>query len=360
MKIRICPATESELASAIINSVRQSQNYASSDGNRYISRTQTSLRAGSSGWVEQDINTLFKTGTYSFTIPVRGKTGDYKVVIAIEGFLDELNKFLSKEKFLPNVLQRALQRAMDVRKIKISCDCPDFRYRYARAQTLAGNKAGDPETRPSIKTNPNNQKGACKHITATLMNKAWIPQVATNLHTYIMTIYNRNRSLFDSVIRPALNGITDATMGNPPEKTQHTEEPSTEQINGAYKGSQQYDETQNLMLAVAAETGADVQPFVTPENTPEQILEISKAYKLGLPVEFIRKLTNPDYSPMTIEVLAQVRKTYGLDWTRYAHIHPSILHYLSKYYSQTKLTPKDFSDSVSLREVKERIKEILK
>lgn len=352
------PAIEAELASSIINSAKQLPNY-KSGGNRIITRTQTSLKSGSSGWTKQDINTLFKTGTYSFIIPVRGKTDDYMISIEIDGFIDDLNIALKKQPFTPNTIQIALQKAVAIKKIRISCNCPDFTYRYSYSQTLAGNKAGEPQSVPSIKTNPNNIKGACKHIVAVLSNKSWIPQISTNLHTYIMTIYNRNRTLFDSIIRPSLNNITDAKIENKPEPPEGIDTSSTEQINGSYCGAQQYNQEQNLMISVAAESGADVQPFITPENTPEQIWEISKAYKLGLPIAFIQKLTNVEYSPMIIAVLASINKSYNLDWTRFDTVHPAILTYLATHYEATGLSPKDFGNDITIGKVQKRIKEIL-
>jgi hypothetical protein len=87
-------------------------------------------------------------------------------------------------------------------------------------------------------------------------------------------------------------------------------------------------------------------------------MERAEASKLQLPKEFLKKLANTNYSPMTIEVLAKIKKEHNLDWTRYDGIHPKILLYLSKYYEKTGLTPQDFRDGVTLREVQLKIKEI--
>jgi hypothetical protein len=371
-------AVEAELASSILSSARRTPKYKTIGGNRFTSRTQTSLKAGSSGWVEQDVNTLYRTGNYHFTIPVKGKTDDYKVTILIEDFLTDLNKILEKEQFKSTNIQQALQRAISIRRIKVSCTCPDFTYRYSYSMTIAGNKAGEPETRPSVKTNPEYAKGACKHIIAVLTNKSWIPQIATNLHTYTMTIYNRNRTLFDKIIRPALNNISDEQMGfkqskqlppiqplQPLDTTAQTSAKqantgSTEAINSAYIGSQQYDEDQQLMISVAIDNGADIQPYITPENTPEQILELANAFKLGIPESFIIKLSNTTYSPMTIKVLAEVKKKYNLDWTRFSEIHPNILEYLANYYNTTGITPADFEGNINIREARSRVRSALR
>lgn len=320
---------EAELASAIVSHSQRLPEY-DSGGNRFSARTQVRLKAGSSGWVEQDINTLFKTGAYIFTVPVRGKTADYRVTIEIENFLQGLNEQLQSTHFSSNTIQIVLRKALSVNKLKISCSCPDFNYRYAYAMTLSGDKSGKLETRPSIATNPTYQKGACKHILAVLSNRSWIPQIATNLHSYVINIFRTNLVLFNSVIRPALNNITDEEINNKPKPVQQApvEKVVTENINSYYAGKTQYDDEQNLMLSISKENGADVQIFTTPENTPEQIFELSKAYEKGVSPSMLKKLANPDYSPQTISILAKANKEKGLDWSRFAEVHPTILSFV--------------------------------
>lgn len=78
---------------------------------------------------------------------------------------DKLRKFRNLE-VPPNVLKGSDLRKMDV---KVSCDCPDFMYRFEVANNKKGasnitySNGKDPNIR-----NPNKRPGICKHLLATL------------------------------------------------------------------------------------------------------------------------------------------------------------------------------------------------
>ncbi|MCM1323024.1 MAG: SWIM zinc finger family protein [Acetobacter sp.] len=495
---------EAQKASAFVAQGKQLPKY-KNGGNRFDSRKQTSLDSASSGWVEQDANMLFKTGNYLFSIPVHGKTDDYTITIQIDKFLDKLNQALAKSQFSVPTFQKVLMAAISTDDIKASCTCPDWAYRFGHAMTLSDDNAGRPEARPAPITNPNNQKGCCKHILYVLSNKLWTTKVARTLFNYIVDIWKNKKQLFDRIIRPALNDITDEKILSKPEKVveQPTEQPqaqdqaaqspdgeqpaatdgahesyegisveqravdmfgvtyqpafcgyvlrdgrmldfsagqgrrvqdhreigkvytdetfeytsdaivkfvhdtgairvdyqsgsieidvsfvptdkqydrltyfirkgdrcsldfsdgsrllksyyfdeksanyvrvlnvirhyfntgkfaedsaATEAVNSYYDGKQVFDEDQEFALSICREIGADVQPYVTPENTPEQIEELGQAYKNGLPAEVLVQLTDPLLSYKAIEIIARAYTKNNVDLLPYKTFAPDAL-----------------------------------
>lgn len=185
-------------------------------------------------------------------------------------------------------------------------NCPDFLYRASYVQTVAGNNAGRPENRPAVMTNPQNRKGVCKHIIYALSEKAWIIKVASNLYQYVMNIYKTKRDLFDLIIRPALHDITDEQITGQPDPAKSVQQDATECLNNYYTGRQIYDDDQNFILAVAEETGSDISPYVTPENSPEQISEISILYSMNCPMQLLQALSNKDIDVRTLQLFNNI------------------------------------------------------
>lgn len=469
-------------------------------GNRFDARKQVSLDSASSDWANQDANMLFKTGDYLFSIPVHGKTDDYTITVRIDRFLDRLNEALKAKQFSVPTFQQVLMNSMNNDQLKCCCSCDDYKYRWAHSSTLADNNAGRPEGRPSPITNPNNVQGCCKHILYTFSNKLWATKVARNLFNYIIDIWKNKRQLFDRIIRPALNDITDEKILSKPEKPKEqpvqqkqaqdtattkpdgqntvasqvaesgahesfdapdmltlakkqfgitykpalagficpdgdmldfsfegyrdkdhrdiaqiypdevkfdtnsaymadfmhktgcirvdyesgsinidiTHEPTKQQyerltsfirrdnqvsldlddgsktiygafwddpkdlspariigiikdyfksgklpkaadeaINSFYAGNTQFDDDQEFALSVCREIGADVGPYVTPENTPDQIEELGQAYKNGLPVEKLKELSNPSLSHRVIRIIAEAYTKHRIDLSPY-------------------------------------------
>lgn len=486
-------AVEAQRVSSFVAQGQQFPSYKTKQGSRYDARTQVSLNSASNGWVEQDINMLFKTGDYLFTVPVTGKTNNYSVTIELISFLDKLNDALKTQSFTVPTFQQVLMNALLSEDVKCSCTCPDYIYRFSFVSTLNDDNSGRPQAVPAPITNPANTKGSCKHILHVLTNRTWVPRVARNLFNYIIDIWKNKRSLFDQIIRPALNDITDDKIlgkfkskiqeeviekidaqgvtesldeqavvyfgttyspklagfilpdgqmldfsagqgyrcmdhrdiselyedveenegsieksgtdylidfmhrtgairvdfeshlididiahkptdiqydklsyfidrggetgldlsdrgivvasvmyegrnSNPVRiigdiknyfKTKKLPQVATEAVNSYYAGNQLYSPDQEFALAICEEIGADVRPYVTPENTPEQIEEIGQAYKSGVPFEVVQKLSDPTIPYITIRVIAEgVLK--GIDLLPYASFAPDVLEEILK------------------------------
>jgi hypothetical protein len=148
---------------------------------RYNKRLQ--YHATSAGDI--DASRLIRDDILVAKVPV----GNYVCTVAFQGVIKTLLDVL-KSQPKPNVnLQsviRALNRAIDDTDILVDCTCADFRYRFAYVATKYGYKFGQPETRPSKKTNPNDKLGAtCKHLSALLSNKRWLVKLASVVNEII-------------------------------------------------------------------------------------------------------------------------------------------------------------------------------
>ena len=503
-------ATEAQRASSFVSQGQRFPKYKTKQGSRYDARTQVSLNSASNGWVEQDINMLFKTGDYLFTVPVRGKTNNYNVTIELIKFLDKLNAALRTQTFTVPTFQQVLMNALLSEDMKCSCTCPDYTYRFSYVSSLNDDNSGRPQGVPAPITNPTNTEGSCKHILHILTNRTWVPRVARNLFNYIMDIWKNKRNLFDQIIRPALADITDdkilgkfksevpeeviekidaqgvtesldeqavvhfgttyspklagfilpdgqmldfsAGQGrrcmdhrdvselyenfeedessieksgtdylidfmhktgairvdfeshlididiahSPTEeqyqklvyfidrggetsldlsdrglvvasviyegknsnpiriindiksyfKTKKIPQVANESVSYYYAGNQFYSPDQEFALAICEEIGADVRPYVTPENTPEQIEEIGQAYKNGVPFEVVQKLSDPSIPYITIRIIAD-GALKGVDLLPYSSFAPDALEEILKGHNEgvpvEKLALPDFT-----------------
>ena len=84
----------------------------------------------------------------------------------------------------------------------------------------------------------------------------------------------------------------------------------------AYLNEGNYDDDQELAIQVLREDGLDISPYVTPDNSPEQMFEIANAIAIGLPDEKLIKISDPQVSFMAIQVILKAWKI-GVDLTPY-------------------------------------------
>lgn len=86
--------------------------------------------------------------------------------------------------------------------------------------------------------------------------------------------------------------------------------------NEAYLNNGNFDEDQELMLQIVREEGNEVDEFVTPNNSPEQIYELANSKALGMPEEKLKILADPSISFMAIQAVNKAYKK-GIDLTVY-------------------------------------------
>lgn len=338
-------AIEAQRANQFLAQSRQKK-YKGSTKSRFDARSDVSVDGGAREWVEQDANMLFKTGNYLFSIPVHGKTDDYVVVIKILDFLPRLNKALETKQFSVPTFQGVLMDSMSNDMIQTSCSCPDWRYRSSYQSTVDDNNSGRPENRPAMVTNPTGEKYCCKHINYVLSRKLWATKAARNLFNYILDIWKNKKPLFDRIIRPALNDITDEKILSKPEKkpenpftqanqaslaqraldTQQSADGNnaTESLYSSYTGRTEFDEDQQFVLDILHDDGVDITPYITPESTPEQILSLGQAFKKGLSGEQIQLLSEADVAYKSVEIIAEAAEK-GIDLLPYRTFAPDAL-----------------------------------
>lgn len=153
-----------------------------------------------------DMNKLFKEDILTVDVQVKGETDTYTVRISFGGFLELLYDQLKKtEEFNLKAVTRALINGFNRDDVYIHCSCPDAQYRFGYWQTRNKINSGDPETRPSEITNPDDNLGsACKHVLLVLSNTSWLLKVASVIHNYVNYMEKHYERLYQKVIYPAI------------------------------------------------------------------------------------------------------------------------------------------------------------
>lgn len=337
---------------------KHGEDYKTMPGNRYKRRLRIRTEGGNRVWYDIDVNLFFNKDQFLFHIPVIGETDEYVVEILIENWLLILRSDIQREGFSVKAFKNSLAKAFRTLNIKLHCTCDDFRYRFSFYFSLFGDNSGAPETRPPNITNPKNNLGrGCKHINFVLMNTIWLPRIARIFFNYCFNLYKTNKPLFERTIAKKLN-ITDDMVENrplerrkpkqvevlpeenkkepqiPTENNKESEEPSDKQTDerpageayysSYYRNAGAFDQDQQFMIDSAKSEGIDVSPYITPQNSPEQIWEVTRDIQSKLKPEVINILSNPDLSLQEHQIL---RESYnrGLDLFKYIGQSPDIL-----------------------------------
>lgn len=153
------------------------------------------------------MNKLFKDNILDVNIEVVGETDTYLVTMSFGGFLDNLHDELKNDTDVIDLrkISRALTRSFNSDNVYVHCTCPDWKYRFAYWMTKDDINAGEPESRPSDITNPNNTKGTgCKHVLRLLSNNTWIIKVASVINNYIQYMEKHMQRLYADIIYPAI------------------------------------------------------------------------------------------------------------------------------------------------------------
>ena len=153
-----------------------------------------------------DMNKLFKEDILTVEVNVKGETDNYTVKISFGGFLELLHTELKRQAtFDLKAVTRALINGFNKDDVYINCSCPDWQYRYAYYATRNNINSGNPETRPSDITNPDDKLGsACKHVLLVLSNTSWILKVASTIFNYVNYMEKHYERLYTKIIYPAI------------------------------------------------------------------------------------------------------------------------------------------------------------
>lgn len=175
---------------------------------RYDRRNKSKVSNTSREFNSIDMNKLFKKDILTVDVPVQGETDKYNVKISFGGFLDILKGYLkNKDIYEYRDISRACITGFNKDDVYIHCTCKDFKYRYNFHSSRNNTNSGEPETRPSKITNPNDTLGSgCKHILLVLSNTSWILRVARVINNYIHYMEDKYPKMYADLIYPAIFG----------------------------------------------------------------------------------------------------------------------------------------------------------
>ena len=155
-----------------------------------------------------DMNKLFKEDILTVDVNVKGETDNYIVKISFGGLCQRLQDQIEQQGVLNyKAVTRALIIGFNRDDVYIRCSCPDAQYRFAFWQSKNDIITGDPETRPSDITNPDDNLGsACKHVLLVLSNTSWLLKVGSTIYNYINYMEKHYQKLYADIIYPAIYG----------------------------------------------------------------------------------------------------------------------------------------------------------
>lgn len=179
-------------------------------GSRWTRKNQCGVSNSTADYNKVDMDTLFKKGILSFVVKVRGETNSYEVLVSFPNATDMIQKQVKdhQNKMDANIVYQALMKGLNSTDVKVSCSCPDWKYRFSFFGTKNGTSSGPAETRASDKTNPDDSKGAgCKHINAVLNNTGWLAKVSSVIANYINYCRDEMQYIYSKYVFPAVWGM---------------------------------------------------------------------------------------------------------------------------------------------------------
>lgn len=200
---KILEASRNELMSRSKSAEREK------DGKtRYEKRLKSRVSSSNRTYNQLDMNSLLKDGIVKVAVQVRGETDDYVVKLSWGGFIDELHRELKDNDNLDlRAVVRALITSFNKNDVYVSCQCPDFKYRFSYYATINKITSGEPELIPSKITNPNDKLGpACKHVMCVLANTSWIIKVSSVIVNYINYYKEHRQRDYAKLIYPYVYG----------------------------------------------------------------------------------------------------------------------------------------------------------
>ena len=198
----------------LINKGKKGLSYKDSKkGNRWTSKGNCFIANTVKDYNKIDMNTFWKEDILKFGVKVEGETNNYIVTIEFNHILDRIRSKVNQNNnnLTPEIVYKALFESLSTSDVKISCSCPDFKYRFAYQASKQGYKSGELETREANIMNPDDNLGsACKHILAVLNNVSWLNKVASVIVNYAYYCkdnmeYNYSRFIFPKIYGMSYN-----------------------------------------------------------------------------------------------------------------------------------------------------------
>lgn len=213
----------------LLNLGKNGAKYKGKNTSRWTAKAKIGIANTVRDYNQIDMNRFWKDDVLKFVVKVKGETDNYEVTVEFSRLSQKIQGYVKAAKNLFNrdIVTKALMNALSSSEVKISCTCPDFKYRLAYHATNADAKAGEQETRAANITNPTNNLGlCCKHVLAVLNNVQWMRNVASVIVNYANYCkenleYNYSRFIFPKIYGVQYNQAVQMCMddfdneGNP-------------------------------------------------------------------------------------------------------------------------------------------------
>ena len=206
----------------LLNLGKNGAKYKGKNTSRWTAKSKCSVANTVRDYNQIDMNRFWKDDVLKFVVKVKGETDNYDVTVEFSQLSQKIQGYVkaAKNEFNRDIVTKALMNALSSSQVKISCTCPDFKYRLAYHATNADAKAGEQETRAANITNPTNNLGlCCKHILAVLNNAYWIRNVASVIVNYANYCkenleYNYSRFIFPKIYGVQYNQAVQMCMND--------------------------------------------------------------------------------------------------------------------------------------------------
>ena len=201
---------------------RKGAKYKGKNTSRWTAKSKVSISNTVADYNQIDMNRFWKDDVLKFIVKVKGETDNYEVTVEFSKLSQKIQGYVkaAKNEFNRDIVTKALMNALSSSDVRISCSCPDFRYRLSYWSSQKGAKAGEQETRASNITNPTDNLGlCCKHILAVLNNAYWIRNVASVIVNYANYCkenleYNYSRFIFPKIYGVQYNQAVQMCMND--------------------------------------------------------------------------------------------------------------------------------------------------
>lgn len=180
--------------------------------NRWERRRYSQIANSIRDYNNIDMNAFWKGDILDFKVNVKGETDNYVVSLTFERILEGLEREVkaNNNKLEFKCVLRALLRAFNGEDVYVSCNCPDFTYRFAHNATVDRYNAGMPELRPNRFdwTNKYDDMGAaCKHVNLVLSNTDWMMKIASVINNYVKFAKENMSRNYAEYIFPKIYGM---------------------------------------------------------------------------------------------------------------------------------------------------------
>lgn len=199
----------------LISKSKSGANYKSKDRqnqNRWDRRTKSRIFNSVRDYNNINMNDLFKKDTLTFVVKVHGETDDYDVTLIFDNIMRNIQQEVkaNDNKLEFRCVLQALLRSFNSGDIMVSCQCPDWRYRFAHHATQDGYNSGMVELRPNRfeRTNKDDNMGAaCKHVDLVIANLDWMMKIASVINNYIKYCQENMQRNYADYIFPQVYGM---------------------------------------------------------------------------------------------------------------------------------------------------------